>query len=578
MDQVIGRFRFAIMILSIAKQEAWGSEDVRKAQDAEIFFTSAKNKCMQEFDKVIARWRKYHPHHGPTWQEAGDPLLRTIHNRFPQARTALLLSNLNNRDCLRFNGVSVGEARRLHQALAMGAAKGVPLLQGLPEGQYILWALPEQEALARTMESYSKYARTPLPKVTLSLVVPFEAPLTCTSRDEITDLWSHQLLGDKWANIIQERIIFEEPGEIIASGCNGPVNSMKSFLLVTLSPETTDSIKQEVVSWNPSIYAQNNGPIVILDVQEALLLKTQRVLQSIQTICPFIWDRPLRSPGSSKEQTRYRIRGYMPVDVRSSLQANIILKDLRRRIGSNQVLAGLLDTYKDPYALVADITDVAAAYKLQPLCSDVLLLSSTKVLIRTDTAAPVWQEILSRWVGDEPDNCTLRIKWKGSQQGGRVWAQPAATERQIQAVRAQASVRRQGKNPRDGPQTSTLTLQGTLGPNPQNLAQDVFAAMATKMQMQFQQQGPDEELQDGGWAMLCKPGSTDLSGRIQVRFASSSLAASFELMLNATSMIIGGERVLLQVSNSMMEALPTCGLGNAGGAPSTAGVAAPPGL
>ena len=124
---------------------------------------------------------------------------------------------------------------------------------------------------------------------------------------------------------------------------------------------------------------------------------------------------------------------------------------------------------------------------------DVLLLSDNMALIRTEVPHQTWSKILSDLMRDSPGCCPLRVKWRPSQHGGRPWAQPDVTSKQLQSVRARARVHVQGRAP-GSCQTDMETdikLQGSLGPEPKALLRAVMSSVSQHMQAVNKQEKHD---------------------------------------------------------------------------------------
>ena len=245
-------------------------------------------------------------------------------------------------------------------------------------------------------------------------------------------------------------------------------------------------------------------------------------------------------------------------------------REVQQKLAPTQCLVGLQSVIKDPMALIMEFTDAGAAGRVRGLCGDLVLLSPRQALIRTEVAAGTWHTRLSDLMRDTPQSCILKIKYRPNQNGGRPWAQPAATARQVQAVRAQAAVHRQGRAPGSEAtdMDTELSLNGTLGPDPGNLLRTMMAAVSRQLNGQLQEQADDQELRPGGWVMLKKPGTDELSGRIKVRLGSISDVRMVEETLHNYPIAVGAECVSIQVHNPFLQKLPQCSSGNGLEAPS----------
>ncbi len=214
-----------------------------------------------------------------------------------------------------------------------------------------------------------------------------------------------------------------------------------------------------------------------------------------------------------------------------------------------------------------EVTDPEALPQFRDHCESILVTSTKAALIQTSVGAETWKLMLSKTMKESPSQCALRIKWRPNYHGGHSFAAPAATDLQLQAVRAQANIHLQGRRPGSLPADfeATIELKGSLGPDPQNFLTVIMDTLAPNFRFPFQQAGPDDELQVGSWKILLAPGTDMPSGKIQIRLRSSEEAKLLEDVAHAMPVSVGGNIVALAVSNIKLQALPQCNLGNAAG-------------
>ena len=142
-----------------------------------------------------------------------------------------------------------------------------------------MWAKDESEVLSKTLGSFRQYALRGGRHIQLTLGIPFVVPPTCSSFEDITDLWAHQLHGSKWEDIITERRILLEPAEMTTTGTSGPVTKEQPFMLVTLAHEGDMNVRK-VSSWRHHAATQEVGQVVIVDVLSSNLFHSSKKLQN----------------------------------------------------------------------------------------------------------------------------------------------------------------------------------------------------------------------------------------------------------------------------------------------------------
>ncbi len=227
-----------------------------------------------------------------------------------------------------------------------------------------------------------------------------------------------------------------------------------------------------------------------MDFQVLQVLQIQHLLQSYDGPFSIHWGEPVRSQGSDADHPRLCIQGFLPVEVKSSLEARVISCSLQEHLRRAPCLVGLVSSYKDCEALKFEITEAQAAVKFRHMFWDCLLISPTEALVRTECTANSWQAALSLYMREEPGMCGLKLNWKPSVHGGRIWAQPIAVEKQIQAVKTQASIRRQGRVPGSEPKDfeSSIQIQGPMGPDPAGLMRSLMCTLNDELKANLKEQ------------------------------------------------------------------------------------------
>ncbi|CAK0823307.1 unnamed protein product [Prorocentrum cordatum] len=93
-----------------------------------------------------------------------------------------------------------------------------------------------------------------------------------------------------------------------------------------------------------------------------------------------------------------------------------------------------------------------------PLCSQMLPVSGSKVLLFSDAAPDTWKEVLDQVFAVDGRSAATRLKWKPSRYGGRPIESPSAT------TMALAAARRKGHRPHSTLDHITeVIVRGELG-------------------------------------------------------------------------------------------------------------------
>jgi len=212
------------------------------------------------------------------------------------------------------------------------------------------------------------------------------------------------------------------------------------------------------------------------------------------------------------------------------------------------------------------------------MCTDIIFLSGTVALVRTELPADRWKDSIDSMLRHDPITCILGIKWRASHMGGRPWAlSRCLTAKQMQTVRAQAGARLRGRSPGSALQDliSTVSLNGPLGPEPVLLMNNIMKAVAVRMNTKLEHNPVEQGLKTGQWHMAVDTSTGNPSGQIKVLLGSSAQARELVSAFHQAPVRVGGRIIAVQVSNTMLSPMPYSIQGNGQGAPSNSRMAAP---
>jgi len=572
------RWDMARFMLKGAEERRWlhsSQDDIKSAFES---LRKAKDECMDWLRNNKVRRNKLKGGAFGIWHEAGKDLLEFCLQRFPNGRVGLQLSDVHN------VGISCplimkrGESRSLHETLIKGIGD-VDVFFNVYGGQhYSLWAPGETDSMLRMMGSLSKLAIKSQGRViSFSLFLPFKAPPCVSSFEDVTDLFSHPLLGNKWDDIIEARTFLIQPGAYTFSGEYGPITSSMSFMMVTVGTGFKGEARREILNWKASLATFEVGQTLLIDFPSRNLFQIQKVLAGAQGTSlskPVFWEQAGASRGNTKDAPRSCIRGFLPRDGTSELEARMVNNELQKLVLPLEGLVGRRSIFQDKSALLAEITSWEALQSVQPLCEDIVALSPKWALLRTGVRADQWTDVLSNVMRNNPYDCILRVQWRQSYQGGRPWATPAATSQQIQAVRVQAKSKLSGGKGKN--LVSTISIEGNLGPNPTALIRHMMNSIQGSLGFILREVSENQDMDAGDWVMCLDPCNQLPSGRIRARLSCTLAAKELENAAHNRVVNIGGDALAVKVCNFQAMALPRC-QGNVEGAPDAL-LGPPPGL
>jgi hypothetical protein len=241
------------------------------------------------------------------------------------------------------------------------------------------------------------------------------------------------------------------------------------------------------------------------------------------------------------------------------LDFEIVLREVRERVQHLEGVVGSADLFQDKSALLMEVTSWDAALRVRHLCKDLVPLSPKWALIKTMIRAEQWQEELSRLMSADPYLCVLRIMWRQSLQGGKVWASPAATLQQLQAVRFQARQKLCGSaSGATALKESTVLVRGNLGPDPAAVLRGLMDTVRSKSSLDLQEVPDGHSLTDNQWS-ICIDADTNIpSGRIRIQLSSSQRVSRLQVIADQQVVSIGGTMLPVSISSLQVTPLPKC--------------------
>ena len=226
----------------------------------------------------------------------------------------------------------------------------------------------------------------------------------------------------------------------------------------------------------------------MIDAPLPLLPSIEKVLATATMPLHITWAPADTSLASTKPFPRTTIQGYLSNDNHSDLTATLCCRHLRSVLPGQDVYVGRHDAYLDSSSLMVELTHWAALATVKQWCDDIVPLSPHLALIKTQAPPGIWQETLTEIMLQDPARCITKIKWRKSMHGGRPWATPAATAVQLQAIKAQAPTKLQGKHLGIGRDLeSEVSIHGTPGPDPTSLMQRIMESVSRTMGCILQQ-------------------------------------------------------------------------------------------
>ncbi|CAK0874296.1 unnamed protein product, partial [Prorocentrum cordatum] len=326
--------------------------------------------CEKELSGVLAERKRSKPIKLPLWKELGAAARALLCSPIAPGCQVTLLAQWSFilpdcGDSVNFVDIS----RRVSELLEKGDEKA----WDLTAGQHVVaWAPDDAGALARLLAAFLRRSEPARRPACLQMVVPL--PPTHGMKDVVgvTDLWSHPLLGDKWAPIVRSQSFCAQPLEMILPGRNQPRHVQTGLAIFGISLDSARHVP------------------ICLDLV-------------IPATC-------------------------------AELDAIILLDRLRRSMATTVHFA-LNTIYDNREAMILEITSPECLPRLWPLCSQMTLLSRAKALVISVAASDTWAGVMDHILNHDPEVSASRLRWRPSAHGGRPVATPSATTAALAAAR-----------------------------------------------------------------------------------------------------------------------------------------------
>ena len=176
-----------------------------------------------------------------------------------------------------------------------------------------------------------------------------------------------------------------------------------------------------------------------------------------------LWSRPMDSPSNRANRDQRRVMyGHTPAGT-GALEIAVLVRRLRHTIKQvPHVAVGHTSMLEDPAALVADFTTPEAVVADPTFYDQIVLLTPRRGALITSKEKSVWERLLTSQAELGQDDRILKLSWRRSTRGGRLWIRPRVVPS------AQAAGLRGDWQGLAGPTQNRIhvQIQGEIGINP----------------------------------------------------------------------------------------------------------------
>ena len=403
----------------------------------------------------------------PRWMEPSPQMYSYLKSNSPQpCRMALHLSNLRGAELgSGTHAADVITCRSLHSHLCGPMEEIERALTHWGDRVLVTWAPTDNGQLLKVAAAARKLFNSQAGQAHLVLAVPFDPYPAFEKVSDITDVWDHPLLHDKWRDVLVDVHFLIPPSRIIVSGSFAPIHAQKCLALFTLGLPGLPAVPR-LTNWQPKFFSFASGPVINVDVLGECRYAVRGIISTMGLPAVLAIDHPKTSLGSTREAPRAVIQIHIGAGQISPLHMEALLRWLHGALQNFQVIVGLLNTMASPTAMLLDCMATAAGHLHAELCWSSLVISPRLILIESRTDAQTWNASLSSAWNVNPNEAGIKVRYRPSSGIKKAFAHVDATATDIAAVRARKAHANSGPSPQDPPTLqATISMPlGTCGP------------------------------------------------------------------------------------------------------------------
>ena len=412
-----------------------------------------KRKLLKGMTKQTDHWRELH--------KDGITYLIGIIPKDTSGRAILAtqLSNVLRQDLTEFAQLaSVADTRDLFGKLNSPTSVLETTLRST-SSHITTWAPHVNSQVLKLAAAYREALAKGQGPQSLTLLFPMDHYPGCTDPAFITDIWGHPLLGNKFADLVQDTRFLQPPMRMIVPGRHTPVHANKCLAMISLGPRgPTGAIPARITTEHENLFTIRYYSTIWIDIPYAHRWHVYGLLDTFKLPGHEHTDRPRPSLGHRAEDPRSTIKVHFNQNVGSELMQKVVIGWLCKVLHTYQPLIGRQATITEPTAHMLDITKPSGAFLASHLCNDCIIMSQRLAIVSTNSSPEAWTHNMTQAWHQDPNTCalSLRMRDSSSARDKRV-AEVAVTKEQMSAVRA-----RKGHETISPSIDKPLTLRATI--------------------------------------------------------------------------------------------------------------------
>ena len=403
-----------------------------------------------------------------------------------------------------------------------------------------MWAPTDGNAITRLLAALLRRRASGDRPSSLRLVAPFPLRAGVTTAENVMDLWWSPLLGEKWAAIIKGYSFTPFPFELVLPGYNGPRHDRMGLAIFQIAFEGPRSIPQ-VLDFQAPLLKLDDMFHMTIDVLTEHLTAFYDVMQK-PVLRDIVCRPPKRSQASTKEIPRVTVDLIFPVG-QAPLTQFLQLRHLRRTDFPAHTFFGSTGMFSDADAMILEFNSPSSLHHYWPLCSQLIVISSTRALVYSEATSEVWVQTLDRHITEDPMTAATMLKWKPSRHGGRPVATPSATAGAL----ASSSKQRASQRLNNFDYITDVRLRGEVGREDAEVLRSIMTHACSATGIILQEARPDGPPRIGEFYHMASRDSAAPPGRLRLLLRDREEVCRVHVALHEQTVQVSSDHVAIEV-------------------------------
>ena len=234
----------------------------------------------------------------------------------------------------------------------------------------------------------------------------------------------------------------------------------------------------------------------------------------------------------------------------AQLDQHLLMTLVRRTIAPPTTFLSNLDLAADDGALILETSGPSCVHHFWPLCTQLLALSATKMLLVSSASPETWTSKLDEVLMNDVTQAAQRLKWKPSRNGGRTIATPSATQVSLAATR-----RTRGHPNAASLSSRTVEVQalGELGREDAAVLRQLMTVTLATAGLSLAETPPDRGSRAGEFYHPASRGEGAPPGRIRALLRSEAELRLCTAALHGQVIKVGQDLVGIHVQNDLIQ-------------------------